>query len=100
AAVLTAVVGKAPKLIPLIAHRYIPADPHLAGNPVFSVMQSDTIYYGFDLTDYFAHEFGDLASRRPLDWSKVRRIEFWSDVVDRNPLLRDWRAAQEPGNQQ
>lgn len=94
AEILTAVVGAAPKLIPLIGHRYIPETPHLAGNPVFSVMQSDTICYGADLDDYFAHEFGHLAARRPFVWREVRRIDFWSDLVDRNPLLGDWREAQ------
>ena len=94
AEMLTATVRAAPKLIPLIAHRYIPAEPHLAGNPVFSEMQSDTICYGADLDDYFAHEFGDLASRREFVWREVRRIDFWSDLVNRNPLLGDWRAAE------
>ncbi|RZJ28283.1 MAG: SMI1/KNR4 family protein, partial [Brevundimonas sp.] len=39
--VLREVVGKAPRLIPIFGHRYLPATPHLAGNPVFSVHQSD-----------------------------------------------------------
>jgi hypothetical protein len=51
--VLRSVVSHAPKLIPLIGHRYLPEEPHEAGNPVFSVYQSDVIYYGANLTDYF-----------------------------------------------
>lgn len=43
AEVLTMIVGAAPRLIPLISHRYISEEPHEAGNPVFSVMQSDVI---------------------------------------------------------
>src|SRR5438270_852695 len=40
-------IAKAPKLIPIYAHRFIPEEPHLAGNPIFSVHQlTDTIYYG------------------------------------------------------
>ena len=42
----------APKLVPVFLHRMIPASPHRAGNPVFSVHQTDVIHYGFDLEDY------------------------------------------------
>src|SRR6478735_667220 len=54
--VLTAVVHAAPRLVPLVGHRYIPEEPHQAGNPVFSVMNSDVIYYGANLPEYFANE--------------------------------------------
>jgi hypothetical protein len=82
---VTAIVNAAPRLIPLIAHRYIPDAPHEAGNPVFSVMQADTIYYGADLADYFRREF----AARPTDLDPVgdvRFIPFWSELVARNPL--------------
>lgn len=86
AEVLTAVVRAAPRLVPVIAHRYIPEEPHEAGNPVFSVMQSDVIYYGADLADYFEREF------YPAPWpgkpvrDGVRFIPFWSVLVERNGL--------------
>lgn len=83
AEVLTKVVEAAPKLIPLYSHRYLPSQPHEAGNPVFSVYQSDVIYYGADLDDYFKREFGD--PRRPLP-ATIKRIPFWSDLVERNGL--------------
>ena len=76
---VTAIVGAAPRLIPLIAHRYIPVIPHKAGNPVFSVMQSDVIYYGANLAEYFANEFGGTNHI-----SSPRRIPFWSEMVERN----------------
>lgn len=79
AEVVTAVVNAAPRLIPLIGHRYIPDDPHESGNPVFSVMQADVIYYGANLAEYFANEFGGTYQVGP-----VRRIPFWSEIVDRN----------------
>src|SRR5262249_51256843 len=50
-------VASAPRLIPVYMHRMIPAEPHLPGNPVFSVHQTDIIVYGTDLEDYLAHEF-------------------------------------------
>lgn len=81
AEVVAAVVASAPKLIPLISHRYLPAEPNEAGNPVFSVYQSDVIYYGTDLVDYFDREFGD--PNRPLP-HPAKRIPFWSDLVERN----------------
>ena len=81
AEVVGRVVAAAPKLIPLISHRYLPSEPHEAGNPVFSVYQSDVIYYGVNLTDYFERELVD--PRRPFR-DHIRRIRFWSDLVDRN----------------
>jgi hypothetical protein len=86
AEVLTKVIGGAPRLVPLLGHRYIPEQPCASGNPVFSVMQSDTIYYGADLEDYFSREFLFDPLLRPLR-ADVRRIPFWSDLVDRNPLV-------------
>lgn len=79
AEVVTGVVKAAPRLIPLIAHRYIPETPCESGNPVFSVMQSDIIYYGANLAEYFANEFGGT-----YQVGSVRHIPFWSEMVARN----------------
>ncbi len=78
AEVLRIAVGKASKLVPIYGHRFIPSEPQKAGNPVFSVYQSD-IYYGANLDDYWEHEF---YGRKELG-SPIRRIRFWSDLVDR-----------------
>ncbi|WP_437595680.1 hypothetical protein WMF28_24195 [Sorangium sp. So ce590] len=78
-----AMVAEAPRLIPVAGHRYIPAEPALAGNPVFSVYQTDIIYYGNDLATYLRREF----LRHPRDAAvrgEVRRIRFWSELVDAN----------------
>ena len=69
-------VAAAPHLIPVYGHRMMPDDPHLAGNPVFSVHQTDIIHYGFDLRDYFRCEFG-LPDREPWP-ERVRPIRFWN----------------------
>lgn len=75
-------VSRAPKLIPLLGHRYLPEEPHEQGNPVFSVYCADTIYYGANLTDYFEREFLGF-NHRP--WSEpTKRIPFWSELVERN----------------
>jgi hypothetical protein len=79
AEILRSVISRAPKLIPLISHRYLPEQPHEADNPVFSVHQSDVIYYGADLTDYFEREFGRWDGRPWPD--QIKHIPFWSDLV-------------------
>ena len=79
AAVLRGELAKAPKLIPLISHRFIPEEPCEAGNPVFSMYGEDTIYYGANLAEYFENEFNSRYVIGP-----TRRIRFWSDLVDRN----------------
>lgn len=78
--VLREVVDEAPKLIPLVSHRYIPSEPNEIGNPIFSIMQSDVIYYGADLADYFEREFAD--DGKPFA-APIKRIRFWSDLVER-----------------
>jgi hypothetical protein len=80
--VLRSVVSRAPQLIPLIGHRYLPEEPHEEGNPVFSVYQSDVIYYGANIADYFEREFTGGDYRPQLN--QLKHIRFWSDLVERN----------------
>lgn len=83
AEIVTDAVAQAPKLIPILSHRYIPQEPHERGNPVFSVYQTDIIYYGADLDDYFRREFefsGRPAEAGPM--APARYIRFWSDIVE------------------
>jgi len=71
-------VSAAPKLIPIYKHRMMPERPSCEGNPVFSVHQTDIIYWGIDLRDYLIHEF---LARKGVRWlvpSDVRVIEFWN----------------------
>lgn len=77
-----AALRAAPPLIRLYGHRYIPVTPCLAGNPVFSIVQTDIIEYGNDLADYLAHEF---KLPRP-EWAATepREIPFWSEMVRLN----------------
>lgn len=56
----------------------MPDRPHAAGNPVFSVHQTDIISYGVELRDYLIHEF--LSDKDVGIWpipDSIRRIEFW-----------------------
>lgn len=85
-------VKKAPTLVPLYSHRYLPERPFEAGNPVFSVYQTDIIYYGQNLWDYLVQEFGKheerwYAGENDSDFSRdecdsfYKQIPFWSDLV-------------------
>lgn len=78
-------MSSAPKLIPVAGHRYIPASPCEVGNPIFSVYQTDVIYYGADLWEYLENEFyycfgkPGLSVREP-----VKQIPFWSWLIEIN----------------
>lgn len=72
-------IAQQPKLIPIYSHRFIPSEPNEIGNPIFSVYQTDIIYYGFDLIDYFSKEF---QIKIPISYgtiSEPKIIPFWSD---------------------
>ncbi|KAL7101365.1 hypothetical protein ACP275_08G050000 [Erythranthe tilingii] len=105
---------RAPLLIPVFNHCYIPCNPCLAGNPIFYVDEYRIFCCGFDLSDFFDREstlfrqspdpsvltkqrsvneksVGSSTnfSRRSLDaisgGRTPRWVEFWSDAaVDRS----------------
>jgi hypothetical protein len=68
----------APAMVPVYAHRYLPAGRGTFGHPVLSMWQTDIIYYGVDLLDYIGREFG-----APAEADVVARATapFWSDLV-------------------
>jgi len=81
-------IAAAPKLIPIFGHRYIPEEPSEVGNPVFSVIQTDIIYYGYDLTGYLLNELNhtylsvDFPDLLPDYVAKSpRSIRFWDYFV-------------------
>ena len=78
-ALARAKVAEAPTLIPVYSHRFLPDEPPEAGNPVFSVYQTDIIYYGADLVSYLEAEFEIETNGSPV--STPRTIRFWSDLV-------------------
>ncbi|MCI0491164.1 MAG: SMI1/KNR4 family protein [Blastocatellia bacterium] len=76
-------VESAPALIPIYIHRYIPDRPNEVGNPVFSVYQTDIIYYGSDLADYLENEFRYYFDRSEYSLTgEIKHIEFWSRLVE------------------
>jgi hypothetical protein len=88
--VARAKLAEAPRLIPISPDLYIPDDPHLEGNPVFSVHETDVFYFGYDLASFFVHQlsFDPLKLSRQSglypDWiaKKPRPIRLWSSFVD------------------
>ena len=65
-----------PRLVPVYSHRYLPAGRGTSGHPVLSVMQTDILGYGADLTAYIRHEFGG----EPLKPGRST-VTFWRDLV-------------------
>jgi hypothetical protein len=72
-------IADAPMLIPVYRHHYIPDQPALEGNPVFSVYQTDVIYYGRNLPDYLEREFRATRSNEPI--ADARYIPLWSELL-------------------
>lgn len=72
-------LARAPRLVPVYKHRYIPSEPHEYGNPVLSVYQTDIIYYAPDLLAYLAREF-DLDLRLP-EPVPIRPVPYWSEWI-------------------
>ena len=82
---LTEVFAAAPRLIPLAGHRYLPETPFASGNPVFSVYQTDVIYYGLDLADWIVCEERGWQNGKASDPACLPKfIPFWSQAVDKN----------------
>jgi hypothetical protein len=71
-----------PKLLPIYGHRFLAAQPCCSGNPIFSIMQKDVVYYGADLPHYLLNEFVDHDYTLHIREQKIRRIEVWSDFAE------------------
>ncbi len=74
------IAEKAPMLIPVYSHRYIPVIEGVDDPPVISAVGQDIIYYGCNLSNYLKREF--CGSREPFDPDKIIRIPFWSDIIE------------------
>lgn len=85
--IVESLLAEAPKLVPFCGHRYFPCEPTSAGNPVFSVYQTDTIVYGSDFEEYLLREL-EVPRLHPLPRDE-RRIGFWSDLAEAE-LFPNW----------
>ena len=68
-----------PKLIPIYSHRFVPCYPDTMDIPVISVYQTDIIYYGHNLEDYFKNEFADIEVNNETSY---KEIPFWSEIIE------------------
>lgn len=70
---------RAPTMIPVYGHRYLPAGRGTYGHPVLSIYQADIIVYGTDLAGYIDCEFtGWFIS---ADWTPPPLVPFWSEFL-------------------
>lgn len=70
-----------PLLVPVYAHRYLPAGRGSFGHPVLSMWQTDIIYYGLDLVDYMHQEFDDARGDVDDGWDPRATVPFWRDLL-------------------
>ena len=73
-------LAKVPRLVPIYAHRFLPAGRGTSGHPVLSVHQTDLIYYGADLLDYIEREFGYVPNWSE-GWDPQATVPFWSELL-------------------
>lgn len=78
--VATRSMEKAPKLVPVWGHRFIPSDPPTRGHPVLSIMQTDIVIYGEDLLDYVCHEFKQPRPTREPNESATS-LPYWGGFL-------------------
>jgi hypothetical protein len=76
-------LNAAPRLVPVRGHRYLPAEPALVDNPVFSVYQTDVICYGKNLAAYLRCEFLQLPREEAVR-GELREIRFWGALAQGN----------------
>jgi hypothetical protein len=74
-----------PTLIPVYRHRFTPAAPSPAGSPIFSVHQTDIIYYGADLIEYLVNELPFGQGQKTLSPRDVH-VPHWSRFVESGNL--------------
>jgi hypothetical protein len=79
-AIFDSLAEKAPKLIPIYSHRYIPLIEGVDDPPIISAAGRDIIYYGCNLSDYMNREF--VSTKTPIDPDKIISIPFWSDIIE------------------
>jgi hypothetical protein len=74
-------LANAPRLVPIYAHRFLPAGRGTFGHPVLSLWGTDIIYYGADLVDYVNQEFEEPRPELPDNWSPQATVTFWRDYL-------------------
>lgn len=73
-----------PKMVPVYAHRFLPAGRGTFAHPVLSMLGWDIVYLGTDLLDYIDQEFKEPRPERPDDWNPQATVPFWRDYLPRD----------------
>ena len=68
-------------MIPVYAHRYLPAGRDTHGHPVLSIYQNDIIIYGTTLADYIDREFGSAETLISAESTPAPLVPFWSEFL-------------------
>ncbi|KAJ8451766.1 hypothetical protein Cgig2_007249 [Carnegiea gigantea] len=105
-AVARSFLGRAPPLVPVFRHCYIPSQPDLAGNPVFYVRRNEVRLLSVDVGGFFkdtqfwrkdylvlrGENQNGLSSEAdsPAWATAARRVEFWTEVAEIGPSFRRW----------
>ncbi|CAH9148147.1 unnamed protein product [Cuscuta epithymum] len=89
------ILRKAPVLVPIYRHFYIPSAPCFAGNPVFYVHGVEVKVWSFDLTGFFQRidfrrrddsavlrQSSSLNNAPAWAATEARRIEFWTELAE------------------
>lgn len=88
---LAKVLGSAPRLVPVVGHRYLVEADTSRGYVALSVYQSDIIVYAGDLRTLLLAELADVlevshppdaGSVTEAEWQAAKRIPFWGDFVE------------------
>jgi hypothetical protein len=68
-------------MIPVYAHRYLPAGRGTWGHPVLSIYQTDIIINGTDLAEYVNQEFTGSGRSVSPDWTPPPMVQFWREFL-------------------
>lgn len=71
----------APKMIPVMSHRYCPQMENEVNIPIFSIHYDDVIIYGKNLEDYVERELKMWDTHEPVSVNECTWIPYWSDLL-------------------
>jgi hypothetical protein len=72
---------EAPKMVPIFAHRFLPAGRGTFGHPVLSMRGRDVICYGSNLFDYINQEFQEPRPDHEGEWPPRVTVAFWRNYL-------------------
>ncbi|MFI7417191.1 hypothetical protein [Nonomuraea sp. NPDC049684] len=75
-------LARAPKLIPLYGHRFLPGGRGTYGSQVLSIWGTDIISYGRDLAEYVTNDFYPRDDDAGL-WGKGAAVSVWGEFLQK-----------------